>query len=101
MSEIDKFYALAAVASRVRKRDLPAFTVKLDEAYHKAWDEPGANFARLYMDYIALDDVIPRPRAPMSSQSSLPPRVVAAQAAAYMRNVERQISKDKDDDDKC
>jgi len=101
MSAIDKFYALAAVAGRVRKRDMAAFTEQIDAAIAAAGDEPGADHAKLYVDYLALDDFIPRPRAPMGSQSSLPPRVVAAQAEVYMRNLEKQISKDTDDDDKC
>lgn len=91
MSAVDRFNALAAVAGRVRKRDLPAFTAKLDKASSAAFEEPGADVASLWADYLALDKYLPRHRAPIRTVSSLPPRVFRAMAGAYMREIERKV----------
>lgn len=99
MSAVDIFIALAAVADRVRKRDMAAFTAQVDAAIAAAGDEPGADHAQLYIDYIALDKFVPRTRAPIRYKSSLPTRVEAAQAEAYMRALEKRISRENDDAD--
>ncbi len=103
MSAIDRFNKLVAMADRIRKRDVVAFRKELDAACTAAGKEPGANQSELWIKSIKADDAlgVDRPRPPITAVSNLPPRVVSAQAEAYMRDLQKRISKEIDDADKC